>query len=58
MLSEKMTIPDMGYTGSFQDTEGNIMGIMEITMLYITRIFDAPLKKVWKAWTDPENVKQ
>jgi uncharacterized protein YndB with AHSA1/START domain len=25
--------------------------------LTITRIFDAPLKIVWKAWTDPEEVK-
>ncbi len=24
----------------------------------ITRIFDAPLAKVWKAWTDPEQVKE
>ncbi|HWR72869.1 MAG TPA: SRPBCC domain-containing protein [Nitrospirota bacterium] len=26
--------------------------------LAITRIFDAPREKVWKAWTDPEAVKQ
>ncbi len=58
MLTGKMTIPDMGYTGSFQDTEGNVMAIIEITMLYITRIFDAPLEKVWKAWSDPEIVKK
>jgi predicted enzyme related to lactoylglutathione lyase len=30
MITEKMTIPDMGYTGSFQDTEGNILGVIEI----------------------------
>lgn len=58
MLTEKMAIPDMGYTGSFQDTEGNVLGIIEITMLYINRVFDAPLEKVWKAWTDPEIVKK
>ncbi len=28
-LSEKMTVPNMGFTGSFQDTEGNIFGIIE-----------------------------
>ncbi len=58
MLTEKMTIPDMGYTGAFQDTEGNVMSIIETTMIYITRIFDAPLEKVWKAFTDPEIFKQ
>lgn len=26
--------------------------------LVITRIFDAPLELVWKAWTDPEQVKR
>jgi len=34
------------------------MEIIEITMLFITRIFNAPLKKVWEAWTNPEMVKQ
>lgn len=58
MLTEKMTIPDMGYTGSFEDSEGNVMSIIEITTIYIIRVFDAPLEKVWKAWTDPEIFKQ
>jgi uncharacterized protein YndB with AHSA1/START domain len=58
MLTEKMTIPDMGFTGSFQDTEGNVMAIIEITMLFITRTFHAPLGKVWAAWTDPESIKK
>jgi uncharacterized protein YndB with AHSA1/START domain/predicted enzyme related to lactoylglutathione lyase len=57
MLTDKMEIPNMGYTGSFQDTEGNVFGIIEITMVFITQIFNAPLEKVWKAWTDPESVK-
>ena len=26
--------------------------------IVITRIFDAPREKVWKAWTDPEEVKK
>ncbi len=30
MLTEKMTIPGTGFTGAFQDSEGNIMGIIEI----------------------------
>ncbi|MCE5213134.1 MAG: VOC family protein [Methanobacterium sp.] len=30
MLTSKMTVPNTGYTGVFQDTEGNIMGIIEI----------------------------
>lgn len=30
MITKKMTIPDRGYTGSFPDTEGNILGIIEI----------------------------
>ena len=29
MLSEKMTVPGLGVTGMFQDTEGNILGIIE-----------------------------
>ncbi|MGF7118371.1 SRPBCC domain-containing protein [Methanobacterium oryzae] len=57
MLTEKMTIPGMGFNGFFQDTEGNVMGIIEITMIYITKIFNSPPEKVWKAWTDPESVK-
>ena len=32
MLSEKMEIPNMGFMGSFQDTEGNIFAIMEPDM--------------------------
>jgi uncharacterized protein len=32
MLTEKMEIPNMGYTGSFQDTEGNIFSIIEPKM--------------------------
>jgi len=32
MLTEKMTVPGVGYTGSFQDTEGNILGIIEPNM--------------------------
>ncbi|CEL24527.1 SRPBCC domain-containing protein [Methanobacterium formicicum] len=58
MLTEKMTIPDMGYTGSFQDTEGNVMGIIEVTLLFIIRTFPASLEKVWEAWTDPETIKK
>lgn len=58
MLTEKMEIPGMGFNGFFQDTEGNIMGIIEITMMYLTRSFQASPENVWKAWTDPENVKQ
>ena len=27
-------------------------------MMYITQIFDSPLNKVWKAWTEPESVKK
>ncbi len=56
MLTEKMTIPGMGFNGLFKDTEGNEFGIIEITMIYVTQIFDAPLSKVWKAWTEPERV--
>jgi uncharacterized protein len=29
MLSEKMNVPELGVTGMFQDTEGNIFGIIE-----------------------------
>jgi len=29
MLSEKMTIPGVGVTGAFQDTEGNVLSIIE-----------------------------
>ena len=32
MLTEKMNIPGMGDTGSFQDTEGNVFAIMEFKM--------------------------
>ena len=31
MLTEKMEIPNMGFMGSFKDTEGNIFAIMEPT---------------------------
>jgi uncharacterized protein len=31
-LTEKMEIPMMGYTGSFQDSEGNIFAILEAKM--------------------------
>jgi uncharacterized protein YndB with AHSA1/START domain/predicted enzyme related to lactoylglutathione lyase len=34
MLTEKRTIPGMGYNGTFQDPEGNIMGIIEVIMEY------------------------
>src|SRR5262249_32614140 len=26
--------------------------------LVVTRIFDAPVERVWKAWSDPEHVKR
>ena len=26
--------------------------------LVVTRVIDAPVEQVWKAWTDPELVKQ
>ena len=58
MLTEKMTIPGMGFNGLFEDTEGNVSGIIEITMLYIIQIFDSPVSKVWNAWTEPESVKE
>ena len=32
MLSEKMEVPNMGFMGSFQDSEGNIFAIIESTM--------------------------
>ncbi len=57
MLTEKMTIPGMGFNGLFQDTEGNVFGIIEITMIYIIKTFNSPIKDVWKAWTEPESVK-
>ena len=56
MLSEKMPIQGMGFNALFQDTEGNEFGMIEITMIYTTQIFNAPLSKVWKAWTEPESV--
>lgn len=34
MLTEKMTIPGIGYNGTFQDPEGNILGILETSMEY------------------------
>ena len=32
MLTEKMIIPGIGFTGSFQDTEGNVLAIIEPNM--------------------------
>jgi predicted enzyme related to lactoylglutathione lyase len=32
MLTEKMNVPGMGDTGSFQDTEGNVFAIIEYKM--------------------------
>lgn len=31
MSSKKMEVPELGFTGMFQDTESNIMGIIEYT---------------------------
>lgn len=31
---------------------------MEDNSITITRVFDAPVEKVWQAWTDPEKFKQ
>lgn len=28
------------------------------TQLYITRVFDAPVEKVWEAWTNPDMLKK
>ena len=56
MLTEKMPIQGMGFNALFQDTEGNEFGMIEITMIYITQIFNAPVSKVWKAWTEPDSV--
>lgn len=58
MLTEKMSIPGMGFYGLFQDTEGNVFGIIETTMIYIRRHFDAGVEDVWDAWTNPEHVKE
>lgn len=58
MLTEKMLIPGMGFNGMFKDTEGNEFGIIEITAIYMTYIFDSPLNEVWKAWTEPETIKK
>ncbi len=58
MLTEKMTIPGMGFNGLFQDTEGNVFGIIEVTMIFIVQIFNSPLKDVWRAWTEPESIKK
>ncbi len=44
MLTEKMTIPGMGFNGLFQDTEGNVFGIIEITMIYIITNFQFTIK--------------
>jgi uncharacterized protein YndB with AHSA1/START domain len=32
--------------------------VSEIERMVVTRIFDAPRELVWKAWTDPQYVKQ
>ncbi|AXV41004.1 MAG: ATPase [Methanobacterium sp. BAmetb5] len=34
------------------------MAIIEVTMLFITRTFHAPLERVWEAWTNPEAIKK
>lgn len=38
--------------------ESNIAKNTKQRELVITRMFDAPREKVWKAWTDPESVKR
>jgi uncharacterized protein YndB with AHSA1/START domain/predicted enzyme related to lactoylglutathione lyase len=58
MLTGKMPIPGMGFNGLFKDTEGNVFGIIEVTMVYISRLFNADLADVWEAWTEPEHVKE
>jgi uncharacterized protein YndB with AHSA1/START domain len=32
--------------------------VQQATELVITRVFDAPVDQVWKAWTDPEEIKK
>ena len=56
MLTGKMPIPGMGFNQLFKDTEDNEFGMIEITMIYTTQFFNAPLSKVWKAWTEPEKL--
>jgi predicted enzyme related to lactoylglutathione lyase/uncharacterized protein YndB with AHSA1/START domain len=56
MLTDKMPIQGMGFNALFQDTEGNEFGMIEVTMIYFIQIFDSPISKVWKAWTEPESV--
>ncbi len=63
-------IPGVGKYVSFIDTESNRVSMlqplnnMEIATdkkaqtLTITRIFDAPRKLLWRAWTDPEMIKK
>lgn len=38
------------------DNQGNKENQAEKRDLVVTRIIDAPIEKVWKAWTDPEQV--
>ncbi|MGB8232624.1 MAG: hypothetical protein WCE60_01395 [Methanobacterium sp.] len=38
MLTEKMEVPGMGFTGSFQDTDGNIFGIIEYKEIKINNV--------------------
>lgn len=59
-------IPGTGFYASFVDTEGNRMAIIQPDPMMdsssekfeITRIFDAPVERVWKTWTEPEEVKK
>ena len=34
----------------------DITGIIKKQNLVVTRILDAPIELVWKAWTEPEHV--
>lgn len=47
MLTEKMEVPGMGFTGSFQDTDGNIFGIIEYKEIKINNV-ESKMSKIYE----------
>lgn len=62
----KMAIPMVGWLAYIKDPDGYVHGLAQMVPDFdadkyaavIERTFDAPIERVWTAWTDPESVKK
>lgn len=62
----KMAIPMVGWLAYIKDPDGYVHGVAQLVPNFdadrhavkLERIFEAPVERVWAAWTDPEMIKQ